>query len=356
MSRARWWLVCVALLAGCPRAGPGASAGRDTGTAGQDSAPTRPAPVGFEACARVAPPPVDRVKPVTLAGVRLVLQGAVMRPAPHQRASSRRLVLGVLADTRFADEANVSRLRLLRDHLVSLGAHAIVVLGGLDATYEGTRALLGALHGRLPLLALPGDRASRSGFSGALENLGQGVVDFTLVRAVVHPAATLVGVPGYHLTHHLRAEVQGCSYDREDLAEVATLALTLPAPRILLSHGPPRAEGPGAVDRALGGINAGDPALTRLLGAGKFQFGLAAHLHEAGGHATTLAGAPVAPGDSAEGLLLNVGSADRVPHENLRRGTSSGTAALITLDHGIATHRVIDLDDLGKPAEKNRNN
>ena len=208
------------LAGGCPAENkrPAAKAGKP------DAALQRLQPTTHEACARITLPPADKLKEITLAGIRLVPDGALLRPAPNQKMAAPRLILGVLADTHQADEANLAQLGRLRKQLEHAGAHAIVVLGGLDSTYEGTRAALAQLKGKLPVLALPGDRASRSGFSGAVENLGQGFVDLTLARAVIHPAATLISVPGYHLVHNLRAAEQGCSYSGEDLADVATLA------------------------------------------------------------------------------------------------------------------------------------
>lgn len=355
MSRALLLLAALLLALGpapgCRKSRQPAGSPPDKGAAAPDRGPRRPAPTRYEACARLEPPPAGKVKPITLGGVRLVPDGPVLRPAPDQpRSAGQHLVLGVLGALHRADAKNLARLRAVRDHLVGQGAQGIVVLGGLDPEYQGIRALLGALHGLVPLLALPGELESRSGFSGALENLGAGVVDFTLVRAVLHPAATLVGVPGYHLVHHLTARQQGCSYDGLDLAELAALARDLPRPRVLLAHGPPRMSGPHALDRAFGGINAGDPLLTRLLQDGGFSHGFFSHLHESAGRSLTSGAGPLAAGIGA--LLLNVGSADATPHQHLDGTTSRGTAALVTLSMGWATHRIIDLAKLGKPAEK----
>ena len=301
----------------------------------------------------MTPPPPGKLKEISLAGIRLIPDGSRLVPAPGQSVGAPRLVLGVLADIHQADEDNLKQLGRIRALLEQAGAHAIVVLGGMDATYEGTRAALASLKGKLPLLALPGDRASRSGFSGAVENLGQGVVDLTLARAVVHPAATLISVPGYHLVHNLRAAEQGCSYDAEDLREVAALARQQGAPRVLLAHGPPRGKGPGAIDRAFGGINAGDPRLTRLLEQGDFAFGLFAHLHESGGRAARAdTGEAIPLGTWASSMLVNVGSADATPHEDLAGFWSRGIALLVTFHQGRATYRVIDPNS----SETKRNN
>ena len=301
--------------------------------------------VKFEHCARVDPAAAKKVKPITIAGVKLSLDGAVLRYSGKPKTA--RLVLGVLGDTREALPATLRKLDLLVAEFKKRGAAAVVVLGGIDETYEGIRAVLAHLkNGGLPVLALPGDRESRSGFSGAVENLGQGVVDFTRVRAVVHPGAPLVGVPGYYRAHHLLAGEQGCSYDAADVARLQTLAAGLPGPRVLLSHGPPKGKGASGADRAFGDVNVGDPLLARLARRGRFAVVLAAHVHESAGRATTLDGRPVAAGVWSPSLVLNVGAADTTPHEDLRGVWSTGTAALVEVEQTRARFSMIELGSL----------
>jgi len=172
------------------------------------------------------------------------------------------------------------------------------------------------------------------------------VVDFTRVRAVVHPGGSLVGVPGYYRAHHLLAGEQGCSYDAGDIERLWALAARLPAPRILLSHGPARGTGPGDLDRAFGGVNVGDPLLTRLVQRGKVSVVLSAHVHESAGRARTLDGTPVAEGAWAPSLLLNVGAADTTPHEDLGGAWSFGTAALVEVEQSRARFRMIKFSQL----------
>lgn len=296
----------------------------------------------YQHCARVDPGAAGKVKPITMAGVELSLVGPVLSGGGQHRPG--RLVLGVLGDTREALPATLKKLGLLVGEFRRAKAAAVVLLGGIDKSYEGVRAVLARLReGGLPVLALPGDRASRAGFSGAVENLGGGVVDFTRVKAVVHPRATLVGLPGYFRAHHLLAGEQGCSYDAPDLRLLGALAARLPAPRVLLSHGPMRGSKPGDVDRAFGDINVGDPLITRLVVDGKFAVVLSAHVHESAGRARTLGGEPVAEGAWTPTLQLNVGAADTTPHEDLAGGWSSGTAALVELEPARARFRMIKL-------------
>ncbi len=311
----------------------------------------RTAPAKYERCARVDPAAASKVQPITVAGVKLSVRGSVLRYSG--KPPSRRLVLGVLGDTRAASPDTLARLGPLVRRFKQEGAAAVALLGGVDGSYEGVRAVLARLQqGGLPVLALPGDRASRGGFSGAVENVGAGVVDLIRVRAVVHPGASLLGLPGYYRAHHLLAGAQGCSYDGADLERLATLSAGLPGPRVLLSHGPPRGQGPEAVDRAFGGVNVGDARLGSLIRRGKISVVLCAHVHESGGRATTVDGAPVKPGAWSPSLVLNVGAADATPHQDLSGAWSTGTAALVEFEGGQARFRMIEISRLGasKPA------
>ncbi len=299
-----------------------------------DAAASADAPaLAYEHCARAGG---KAPAPLRWGSVQLVPRGELLEPAAGAKPAAR-VILGVLGDTKEALPATLEQIERLAALFKRRGAAGIVVLGGLDTSFEGIRAVLERLRG-LPVVGLPGDRESRSGWQAAVEALGERGADLTRARAVVVPGASLLGVPGYFLPHHLMAREQGCSYSREDLRALAHLGRSLPEPRLLVSHGPPRGSGPAAVDRAFGGVNIGDPLLTTLLEEAKLRFGVFAHVHEAAGHATTLDGRPVAEAQWSESLLLNVGSADSVPHEDLGGRWSRGTAALLELEPGRARY------------------
>lgn len=291
---------------------------------------------------------------VAIFGLRLVPRDgdAVLRPESPAPAG-RRLALGVLGDTKEALPKTLDQLDRLVAWFRVMGVSAVVVLGGIDTTFEGIRDILGRLQRLGPVLALPGDRESRSGFQAAAEAYPR-VVDLTRVRALSCPRLVgLIAVPGYHLPHHLHAREQGCSYDEVAIRALVPLARELPAPRVLVAHTPPRGQGARAVDRAFGKVNIGDPKLSRLMREAKIPFGLFAHVHESAGHATTLAGEPVPERTWSPSLLLNVGSADSVPHEDVEGRWSRGTAALFELEKGRARYRMVDLARLpGQPASQ----
>jgi hypothetical protein len=66
-------------------------------------------------------------------------------------------------------------------------------------------------------------------------------------------------------------------------------------------------------------------------------------VHESAGRATTLDERPVGEGEWSDSLLLNVGSADSVPHEDLAGRWSRGSAALVELEGERARYRMVSL-------------
>jgi Icc-related predicted phosphoesterase len=261
--------------------------------------------------------------------------------APKQRGMSSRLVFGVLADTK---EALPETLKHLDWFIAQFKRHrvmALILLGGIDPTFEGIRAVLHKLQLVAPVLALPGDRESQSGFQAAAEAFTAKVIDLVQLRGVVLPGLSILAVPGYYLPHHLMAAEQGCSYTAKDMEQLVTLAQTLPPPRLLLAHGPPRQSGSFALDWAFGQVNIGDPLLAKLLVQADIHFGLFGHVHESAGRATTREGQAVEPMSWSKSLLLNVGAVDAVPHENLAGQWSYGTAAIVEIAQGQARYQML---------------
>jgi hypothetical protein len=343
-SCSRYCLLAVLCALGCgcrERAAPRPAATPIVARSDRDGG----AAPAFEHCARLGLSPRD-LRPLRLAGVMLRPHGALLEAEPGA-APVARLALGLLGDSKEALAATLSNVDALVARFRAAKTDAVVLLGGIDARFEGTRAVLLRLRGAAPVLALPGDRESRAGFQAAVDALGADGVDLTRTRALLTSGVALLGVPGYHLTHQLLAGEQGCGYDDRDIAALVELIRGRGAARLLLAHGPPRGSGEAAIDRAFGGVNIGDPLLTRLMREADIRFGAFAHVHEATGRATTRDGRPVGEGRWSSSLLLNVGAVDSVPHEDLAGRWSRGSAALLELetrsDGGRARYRRIEL-------------
>lgn len=316
-------LLTLAAASGCPPARDTPADQRaDRGSVTPSDASRATAKPAFVPCATMNEPSGALTPTIRIQGAALTARGSRLvaerlgRDGDTRRASPLRL--GVLADTREALPATVEALVALRSAFIDAKVDAIIVLGGIEATFDGMRLLLTRLGTGVPLLAMPGDLASHEGFQAALRELGSRAVDLTSYRLVELPGATLAAVPGYYRRHHIAAGPQGCSYSPGDLQQLGkALAARGAIPRVVLSYGPPRGDGAHAVDRAYGDVNIGDRSLARLMRETGARFGLFSHVCESGGHATDLDGHPVAEDSWSDSLLVNVGAADSVPCQRL---------------------------------------
>jgi Icc-related predicted phosphoesterase len=145
---------------------------------------------------------------------------------------------------------------------------------------------------------------------------------------------TLVSLPGYY-DHRYIPESAGCRYKPEDAQELTRIARGAPQPVVLVTHGPPRQSGRGALDVTGDGHNVGDPDLAAAIAEARIDFGVFGHILEAGGRATDLEGRrPIRPGQLASALYVNPGPAFADPWTMSSGGTSRGMAAILTLKNG----------------------
>ena len=253
--------------------------------------------------------------------------------------------LGVLGAPKDAWEGTLANLRRLLSTFDQAGVDVIVVAGDLGYTagdIATTLALLGA-SGRL-VLALPGNADPVRGFHHAVAEVARrhpNVVDGSLVRLVELGPATLVTLPGYHDPRFIASE-DGCRYEPEHVEALAELFDAARARAVLVAHGPPRGEGPGAIDFAFDAGNVGDPAVTAALAASGVRLGLFSHILEAGGRATDpVTGRAVAPDAWSTALWLNVGAATSAEQDLHGGAVSHGMASVVELGAQGARYRVV---------------
>jgi hypothetical protein len=158
------------------------------------------------------------------------------------------------------------------------------------------------------------------------------VIDMNLVRVVEAPGLVFVSMPGYY-DHRFLHTGSGCIYKPDDVDDTLDALEGVPAPRLLISHGPPRGTGTRTIDVAAEGrVNVGDPALTKLIRSGDFASGLFGHILEAGGRAVGAdLATPVRDGDWSAKLYVNAGSASASPWGLDDGSTTTGMAAILTV-------------------------
>lgn len=279
-----------------------------------------------------------------------VHEGArLSRPALGQKKrADGAIAIGLIADTREAKPETLGNLARFSGVFRSEQVAAVVALGGLESTEQGIAEVLLALKGAgAPVFALPGDREPEKAFHAGVERARQAgldVTDLALARAIAGSGLAILSLPGYRWPHYLTAGDFGCSYKAADVAALAGLDAWLAADRtrpiLLVAYAPPRGDGPGALDWALGGANVGDSDLARLLPSLHVRVGAFAHVDEAGGRQDD-GKAPVPDRAWSERLYVNVGAADAVPHELWPSGLSRGQAMVVEIKDGKARGKVI---------------
>lgn len=269
----------------------------------------------------------------TLAGGRLAFAAT---PPRH------RVALGLVSELRSASDGNLAAFRALAGKLVQAGASGIVVLGDSGDTADEIAAALGAFAGAgVPVYANPGAREDRDEWDAALATLQKrapNVFDLRRVRVVDEDGVRLVSLPGHFDRRYVREGA--CQYLRAELDDVKRLAAGATEPVLLVSHGPPHQDAPGALDWTEDDHH-GDAALAALLASAKIPFGAFGFIAEAGGRGTDLGGVFVPPGAVRDSLYVNPGPADVTPWPMNGGGTGGGQAALIVIDGGKARYELV---------------
>lgn len=225
-----------------------------------------------------------------------------------------RLKLGAIADTNGTAPATMANLQRLGGVFAQEHVDAVVALGDLGATEDEIAAVLTAIaaSARAPVLALAGEREPENAFHAAVKRVhdkGVDVVDLVDMRLVDTGVIDIVALPGYPFSP------KGCHYVAADLEGAARLVSGRSRPRVVVAHTPPRGRGDGAIDWAIGDVNAGDAAMAAIVERLQPRAALFAHVDEAGGRAA--------------GERINVGGVER------------GMAAIVEIADGRATHRVL---------------
>lgn len=234
----------------------------------------------------------------------------VARPLGHDG----RLKLGAVADTNGAAPATMANLTRLARVFGEEHVDAVVALGDLGASEDEIATVLTALASgaKAPVLALAGEREPENAFHAAVKRVhaaGVDIVDLVDTRLVDTGIIDIVSLPGYPFSR------KGCHYSAADLDGAARLLDGRSHARVVVAHTPPQGHGAGAIDWALGDVNAGDAAMAAAVDRLRPRAALFAHVDEAGGR--------------ADGERINVGGVER------------GMAVIVEVDGGRATHRVM---------------
>jgi hypothetical protein len=294
-------------------------------------------------------------------GVKLKRHGFVVERQGEADGQAR---FGVISGVEEWNEPNRENLRELIQWFRGERVEAIIVAGGIGAEREGCFDVLSSLaSSSLPVLPLIGASEDFAGYRRALAQVREqhpNVVDLTTARLIRWDGVDLVSLPGYHNPFYLAHRHGGCAYRAEDVDALGELLDQSRQPVLLVIAGPPRGRGPDAVDWARGGVNIGDPQLTKLMqgnrGREKIAFGVFGHVYEAGGNATSdVEGRSAVPPERwSKTLFLNPGAAEAVPYDLASGGRSRGMGAVLEIGPEGARYRLNVLPRLAAPEQEPR--
>ncbi len=262
------------------------------------------------------------------------------------RAKKGKLVIGVLAGLKDASEENLAHLRALVAGVRAKGAEVLVADGDLGDSSDEQEVLLSVLtQTGLPVLVLPGNREVRSDLDAAEDDLrkhGAVIYDLAHTRLLDLGDALAAGLPGTSDRRQLRAE-GGCVYGAKDVDALSSYLGKLPAgaaPVLLIAAVPPKGTDARGLDVS-DAQNVGDPRLAALLAARRAPFGIFGQVWESGGRAVDLAGRSILPLTAADQLYLNPGAAEHTPWPMSDGTTSTGQAAVLTIEGKKASFEMV---------------
>lgn len=261
-----------------------------------------------------------------------------------------KIVFGVLSAIKDSSTETLANLARAFAAFKKAGVEWVIVNGDLSLEEENLEGVFDALGASgLPTLVMIGNAESKGSFGRVFlekEKMYPNLVNGGWVRQLLLDDAELWTMPGYYDKKFVR-QGAGCSYTKADVAALGKLKPSLKAPLVLVSHGPPRGQGNGAIDWMKTASNVGDPDLQALIVDKGIHFGIFGHILEAGGSAMSSdMRSKIEPKTEMTDLFVNAGSASAAA-ETLNDGkVVRGMAMIITMAGGKAQYDLLHLDKL----------
>lgn len=308
--------------------------------------PDRPAAVEdqglrFLLCGRLAD---DRQEETIQAGpIKLKRQGFVLERQGKNDGKAR---FGVVAGVQEWNEPNRDNLDALLEWFQREQVDAVIVAGGIGPDRETCLNVLSRMAAsKIPILPLIGASADFQQYRRAVAQAREkhsNVVDLTVARLIRWDGVDLISLPGYHNPFYLHHRRGGCAYQDRDVEALGELVGAARQPVLMVAAAPPRGRSPESIDLARGGVNIGNPTLTRFIERRRVPFGVFGHVYESGGRATADAAGrhTVAQGAWSRSLYLNPGAVEAVPYDLQGGGRSRGMGAILDIGEQGARYRL----------------
>lgn len=276
---------------------------------------------------------------LTLAGKPYVLSGSKL--SVQKKDDDDEVRFGVMSSTKDWAEDTQKNVAEFVAWFESEKIEWLVLNGDIAADEEELEDLLAFLGAKnIPMLVSIGNYESRGSYFRAVTAATQRfshIIDQNFVRVVEADDVTIFSMPGYHDRKFLHTG-SGCLYQPADVTKLLDLVERTSAPKLLISHGPPKGVGAKSIDVIADGLkNVGDPSLSKLLKAGSIDFGIFGHILESGGRAVGAdLATPIKEETFAPKLYVNVGGANALPWGLLDGTTINGSATVVTIKGGKA--------------------
>ncbi len=241
---------------------------------------------------------------------------------------------GVLSSIKDFSEETQGNLKVFLSWFQQEKIEWLVLNGDIAGDEEEFEDILNFVgETKLPTLVQIGNFESRGSYSrlvSAASKRHPNIIDQNLVRVIEADDVNIISMPGYYDRKFLHTG-SGCLYKPEDVTKLLDVAEKIAAPKLLISHGPPRGVGPKSIDViADGHANVGDPNLTRLIKQGGVAFGIFGHILESAGRGVGLdMSVPIKEDTWSKALYVNAGNANALPWGLLDGSTMTGSASVV---------------------------
>ena len=282
-------------------------------------------------------------KTIQINGKPYILEGSTLKPPADADSQA---VIGIISDLKASSKNNLKAMKEYLDFFKSQGVELILVLGDTAEMRKDYITLLTPLlDSGLPVGVITGNRDPLSSYAQAVADLSAkypNFINMNQVRVIDSEDYDIVSLPGYHDIRYVHHKNNSCVYGEKEIAELGKKIGEMEGKSVvLISHGPPKGEGKGALDYAFSGGNVGDPKLAKLIADKNIHFGLFGNIHEAGGKGVGKDLTTKVPEDTmVENLYINVGPGDTDPWNMNDDSVSYGMATVMKIDGKKASYKI----------------
>lgn len=278
---------------------------------------------------------------------------------------------GVISDI----HGQAKKARIMAQELKNRGVDAFILPGDLGcnneisnrcantpADKEEIKSSIEAVAAAgLPVFVIPGNHESKQDYDAAMEAAQQSypnIIDMTKYRVVDGLVADIISLPGYSfqsgmvqvkerdgvidITAAKFIPTNGFLIHDEDISSLNQYRQGLDDPIILVTHAGGKTNASKSPTTTFEGTDVGDERITYAMKEQNISFAVVGHIHEAGGLAVTVDGAPVSQGEWAFQFTANFGTLE--PWIYLDGKARKGMAGILTIEGDKGKFEMVEIE------------